>query len=104
MTSHRLPSGIAAGFFNDKKTRKTKPRRGQQRWRRLRLEQLEDRRLLATIYSNSLDTNPAWSTTGGGQWAFGDPTGAGGSRSTVCRHRALLPESVIGPLRSRVDN
>ncbi len=45
--------------------------------RKLGLESLEDRRLLSTILSAPLNSNPGWTTSG--QWAFGQPAGLGGS-------------------------
>jgi hypothetical protein len=33
----------------------------------------------AVIYGFSLDSNPRWNITPGGQWAFGHPTGRGGT-------------------------
>ncbi len=46
--------------------------------RSLRLEPLEDRALLSIIYSANMDTAPSgW--TSSGQWAFGHPTGQGGT-------------------------
>ncbi|MBN2578525.1 MAG: hypothetical protein JXB10_05990 [Pirellulales bacterium] len=44
---------------------------------KLRFEPLEDRRLLSTIYSANFDVNPGWMTSG--EWAFGHPTGGGGT-------------------------
>jgi uncharacterized delta-60 repeat protein len=41
--------------------------------RKLSLEPLEDRRLLSTIMSAQLNSNPGWTTSG--QWAFGQPAG-----------------------------
>ncbi len=45
--------------------------------KKLGLEMLEDRRMLSTIFSEPLDSDPGWTTSG--QWAFGHPTGGGGS-------------------------
>jgi len=35
--------------------------------------------IVDAIYFNSFDTNPGWAITAGGQWAFGQPGGMGGS-------------------------
>ncbi len=48
------------------------------RARSLRVEELEDRRLLSSvIFSETLDSDPGWTCQG--QWAFGDPAGLGGT-------------------------
>ena len=50
--------------------------------RKLLFEHLEDRRLLATIYSANMDTNPGWTLDSGSQWAWGTPQGFGGDPTT----------------------
>jgi hypothetical protein len=43
--------------------------------RKLGVESLESRQMLATIFSEPLDVDPGWASSG--EWAFGHPTGGG---------------------------
>jgi hypothetical protein len=77
-------------------SRKRPQARRQKYARKLLFEHLEDRRVLATLYSAPMDTNPGWTLDADSSWAWGTPQGVSGDPTTGHTGTSVIGYNISG--------